>query len=138
MPKILHVLETCVYADDLAAMESFYVDVLGLRRMSAEYPRHVFFHVSDASVLLIFNPKETSGPQDVPSHGTTGPGHVAFAIQPDEIDAWRQHLTDHDVEIEREITWGNGSQSIYFHDPAGNSAELVTQHLWRNRLPEDD
>ncbi|NOT02295.1 MAG: glyoxalase/bleomycin resistance/extradiol dioxygenase family protein [Phycisphaerales bacterium] len=138
MPKILHVLETCLYARDLAAMDTFYGQVLGLSRMTAEYPRHVFFYVSDTSVLLIFNPDETSKKQDVPAHGSTGPGHVAMAIETDELNAWRDHLNTNGVPIEREITWGDGSRSIYFRDPAGNSTELVTRGMWRNRRPGDE
>lgn len=135
VPGILHVLETCLYARDLAAMETFYGQLLGLQCMSAEYPRHVFFHVSETSVLLIFNPDETSKKQDIPSHGATGPGHVAFAVERDDLDGWRDHLNRNDVPIEREMTWGDGSRSIYFRDPAGNSTELVTRGMWRNQRP---
>lgn len=111
-------------------MERFYTDILNLQRMSAEYPRHVFFRVSPHCVLLVFNPDETARKQDIPSHGTRGPGHLAFAVKPDELENWRRHLTDRMVAIEREITWPNGAQSIYFRDPAGNSVEIVTEQIW--------
>lgn len=132
MPKIAHVLETCLYGRDLAAMERFYADVLGLEKMADEYPRHVFFRVSDTSVLLIFNPTETAKKQDAPSHGATGPGHIAFATAEKELDAWGDHLRRHGVTIEREITWPNGARSLYFRDPAGNSTEIVTGDIWRS------
>ena len=132
MPRISHVLETCIYGRNLDAMERFYTSILGLTKMSAEPPRHVFFRLSTTSVLLVFNPDETCGEQDVPSHGANGPGHVAFAIDDDDIDAWRDTLEARDVEIEREIDWPNGAHSLYFRDPAGNSVELVTRELWNN------
>jgi catechol 2,3-dioxygenase-like lactoylglutathione lyase family enzyme len=56
---------------------------------------------------------------------------VAFAIGPAEILAWRDHLQRHGVELEAEITWPSGGQSLYFRDPAGNSVELATPQIWR-------
>jgi catechol 2,3-dioxygenase-like lactoylglutathione lyase family enzyme len=111
-------------------MERFYAGTLGLTRMSAEYPRHVFFKVSDQSVLLIFNPVETAKGQDVPSHGAAGPQHVALAVETGQLDAWRTRLIEHGVEIEREIEWPNGARSVYFRDPAGHSVEIVTDNIW--------
>ncbi len=130
MPKITQVLETSLYGRDLAAMERFYVDVLGLEKMSQEYPRHVFFRLSADCVLLIFNPDETVKKTEVPSHGATGPGHVAFAIEHDDLEAWRETLRQRGVAIEQEIAWPNGARSIYFRDPANNAVELVTRELW--------
>ena len=130
-PTIAHVMETCLYGPDLGAMERFYTDVLGLERMTAEYPRHVFFRVSARNVLLVFNPSESIKKADVPHHGSQGPGHVAFAISREDLDEWREELGRHDIDIEKEITWGNGARSIYMRDPAGNSVELVTRDIWR-------
>ncbi len=136
-PRPLHILETCLYARDLHAMEQFYVNVMGLPKMSEEYPRHVFFQVSPQSVLLIFNPEETIKEQEVPSHGATGPTHIAFAIAPQDLQVWRDHLTGFGVTVEREITWPNGARSLYFRDPGGNSVEVVTQDIWRETPQED-
>ena len=33
------------------------------------------------------------------------------------------------IDIE-EMVWDNGSGSIYFRDPAGNHAELITEGKW--------
>ncbi len=130
MPKISHVLETCIYGRDLAAMERFYGTTLELEKMSAEHPRHVFFRVNAQSVLLVFNPEETCKKQDVPSHGAVGAGHVAFAIESEALEPWRRALADRGVGIERELSWPNGARSLYFRDPAGNSVELVTSEIW--------
>lgn len=130
MPTISRVLETCIYAADLPAMEAFYRDVLGLEKMSSELPIFVFFRVSDDSVLLIFNPEESSKSREVPSHGAKGEGHVAFSITHDDLEPWRNRLSKHNVPIEQELTWGNGAKSIYFRDPANNSVELVTSEIW--------
>ncbi len=130
MPKISHVLETCIYGSDLAAMERFYTDVLELEKMSDEYPRHVFFKVGPQSVLLVFNPEETIKDTEIPQHGAQGPCHVAFAVDPADLDAWRSQLDRRDVAVEKTIRWPNGAESVYFRDPAGNSVEIVTSDIW--------
>ncbi len=43
MPPLEAVIETAIYATDLAAAESFYAGVLGLPVMGREAGRHVFF-----------------------------------------------------------------------------------------------
>lgn len=133
MPRIAHIMETCLYGADLRAMERFYSEVLGLVKMGEDLPRHVFFRVSERNVLLLFNPDETVGKQEVPSHGARGPGHVAFAIDSADLCAWKLQLAQHDVATEREIAWPNGAQSVYFRDPAGNSVELVTRDVWEGK-----
>lgn len=124
------VLETCLYAENLEETASFYGQVLGMLPFARVDTRHVFFRCGQ-SVLLLFNPAETMrATGSVPVHGATGPGHVAFAMAPWEIDAWRSRLTDCGVAIEAEVTWPSGGHSIYFRDPAGNSVELTTFKTW--------
>ncbi|MDX5402149.1 MAG: VOC family protein, partial [Rhodobacterales bacterium] len=97
--------------------------------------RHVFFRLRDG-MLLLFDPIATADSPDappapqVPPHGATGPGHVCFAIQPDELDLWRDSLTEAGIAIESEVIWPNGARSLYFRDPAGNSLELAARDLW--------
>ncbi len=124
-----HILETCLYVDDLDVAEAFYRDVLGLVKFSRAENRHVFFRCGQG-VFLLFNPAETVKPGDVPTHGAQGPGHVSFAMAKDKIDDWRDHLQQHKVEIEQEVTWPSGGYSLYFRDPAGNSVELATPITW--------
>jgi len=124
------ILETCIYAEDLQAAETFYRDVIGLEFFSRKPDRHVFFRCGEA-MFLIFNPQKTRTSEDaIPSHGAIGPGHVAFTIRFEDLDQWRQHLQNHHIEIESEVRWPNGGHSIYFRDPAGNSVELATADIW--------
>lgn len=129
------ILETAVYAQDLDAAERFYADVLGLTVILREAGRHVFFRCG-AGVFLVFHPAITVQPLTqpghiaVPPHGTTGAGHMAFAMRESEIAAWRERLAAHGVAIEQETVWPNGGHSLYFRDPAGNSIELATPRLW--------
>jgi len=124
------IVETALYGDDLAAQEEFYTKVMGLHVLGRDLTRHVFLRVGAASVLLLFKAETTLKPGPFPPHGTHGPGHTAFGIAADQLEAWRQRLADHHVAIEHEITWPLGGRSIYFRDPAGNSVELITPGVW--------
>lgn len=130
IPPIETVVETALYATDLAAMKAFYLDVLGLKLLAEAPARQVFFQVGQSSVLLIFHPAATLADGDFPSHGATGPGHVALGIPVAELDAWRDHLKAHGIEIEKELTWPRGGRSLYFRDPANNLVELITPGVW--------
>jgi catechol 2,3-dioxygenase-like lactoylglutathione lyase family enzyme len=129
-PPTETIVETALYADDLAVMKAFYVEVIGLKLLGEDLARHVFFQVGPASVLLIFNPATTREKGDFSSHGTTGAGHVAFGIAAMQVDAWRDHLRSHSLAIEQETTWPRGGQSLYFRDPANHLVELVTRGVW--------
>lgn len=127
--RVDQVLETCLYAEDLDAAERFYADVLGLEVIGRVAGRHVFFRCG-AGVFLVFNPAATNHGGDLPPHGATGAGHVAFVLEPDQLDAWRGQLATHGVAVELDYHWPNGGRSLYFRDPAGNSVELATRRVW--------
>ncbi len=135
-PPVIHaVLETALYGPDLDALETFYRQVLGLKVHARQPGRHVFFKL-EQQMLLLFQPTATRSPEhthagpELPLHGATGAGHVAFRVPADELPAWRARLAECQVAIEAEIDWPNGGKSIYFRDPAGNSLELATPRLW--------
>jgi catechol 2,3-dioxygenase-like lactoylglutathione lyase family enzyme len=127
------VLETCVYATDLAAAERFYADVIGLRAFARVAGRHVFFRCG-AGVFLVFNPDATSatpaGGSPVPPHGARGAGHAAFAVPGADLSRWRARLAERGVPVEAEVGWPGGGRSLYLRDPAGNSIELATPAVW--------
>jgi catechol 2,3-dioxygenase-like lactoylglutathione lyase family enzyme len=126
----LGVLETTLYVDDLDQAETFYTTVLGLELDSKEPGRHLFFRCGQG-MLLVFNPTTTAastGP--VPAHGATGPGHVALAVDANELSAWDDRVESCGVDIEARVDWPGGGRSIYFRDPAGNSLELTTAAIW--------
>ncbi len=128
------ILETVLYAEDLAAIEAFYDNVLGMQPFHAVDGRQVFYRCGN-QVLLIFNPKVTCHPPPegklpVPTHGASGPGHVCFRATAAELDAWAQRLDDCGVAIEADFQWPSGGRSIYFRDPAGNCLEFAEPRLW--------
>jgi catechol 2,3-dioxygenase-like lactoylglutathione lyase family enzyme len=129
------ILETVLYADDLAAVEAFYRDVLGFDLYGRAEGRHVFYRCGE-QMLLIFNPNATRVPPapdalPVPPHGAAGQGHVCFRASAEEIDAWCARLGTHGIAIEADFQWPGGGRSIYFRDPAGNCLEFAEPRIWK-------
>ena len=128
--RVRHVLETCLYVDDLPQAERFYTDVLGLEFCSRQEGRHVFLRCGRQMVLL-FNPLGSREASDqIPPHGAFGAGHVAFGVREEELAAWTDKLERGGVAIERVVEWPGGGRSLYFRDPSGNSLELATPAIW--------
>jgi catechol 2,3-dioxygenase-like lactoylglutathione lyase family enzyme len=135
-PVITHILETILYVDDVEAARAFYEGVLGLEPHGMASDLGIGY-LLERQMLLLFVAKQSSQPgRIVPSHGANGAGHLAFQATPAELESWRVHLLAKGVEIEQEHRWDNGTRSIYFRDPAGNSLEFTSPSLWG--LPEGD
>lgn len=123
------IFETVLYVDDIAAAEAFYGDLLGME-IVLKSDLFLAFRM-DASVLLVFDPAKSSGPdRTVPSHGAVGEGHIAFAATDAEIDQWKSHLETNGIEIEQIVDWDEGGRSLYIRDPGGNSVEFAPSTLW--------
>lgn len=131
MPVLMNIHETVLYATDLPAAVSFYQDILGLPQIGEMSGRGLVFRVTDSSVLLIFDPAQTLIPgAGVPTHGATGPGHMAFTIPSGTLADWRAHLAAHNIPIEMEVPWPRGGRSLYIRDPANNSIEFIDGRVW--------
>ena len=125
MTTILGVAEAVLYVDDLVRAITFYESVLGLEK-TAVFDESCFLQTGTNSTIILFERGKLSKRVSIiPSHGAVGPGHVALAIPPEEMDAWRQRLQVHGVAIEHEQDWSQGTHSIYFRDPDNNSLELI-------------
>ncbi|WP_312530057.1 VOC family protein [Paracoccus sp. (in: a-proteobacteria)] len=135
-PSQLALLEIAIYAQNLEECAAFWANVMGLREISRQAGRHVFFHAGN-QVLLIFDPRSTDHPPRadapilVPPHGTQGAGHLCFAVNDQDMDKWRVYLEGAGVAIEADFIWPQGGRSIYFRDPAGNSIELADPRIWQ-------
>ena len=133
-PPVIGTLEAALYADDLSAAEAFYHGRLGLRVLTRDPKRHVFFQVP-GSVLLVFKASATEQTRPeahlpIPVHGGRGPGHYCFAVAADQMEAWRTYLDTERIPVEADFHWPNGARSIYIRDPAGNSVEFADPALW--------
>ncbi len=133
-PPITHMLETSLYAKDMAVTARFYQDVLGLRSIVVS-PRVMAFDAGRSTVLLIF--QNGTSEQDIvtyrgtiPGHDGTGRLHIALAIPAGSLDDWRAQLAKHGVTVTGEVTWPLGGMSLYFNDPDGHVVELATPGVW--------
>jgi catechol 2,3-dioxygenase-like lactoylglutathione lyase family enzyme len=141
-PAIVGVLETSLYAQDLARTAAFYSDLLGLKPLLAS-ARLVAFEVAARSVLLIFQAGATE--EDVvdargviPGHDGHGRLHLALSIAEDDLEAWRARLAKRGVAVAGEYRWPRGGVSLYFHDPDGALVELASPGLWWPRPAPDE
>jgi catechol-2,3-dioxygenase len=118
-------------------MKDFYTSILGLEFVFEEQDRSVFLKAGQ-SMLLIFNPNKTlvsnenSATIQFPTHGTSPPSIVHFALEIDQenYDNAKQTLNEKNIKIEKEVAWEKGTNSIYFRDPAGNLVEIITPGAW--------
>lgn len=133
-PSIRRVLETALYVDDLERAGAFYRDVLGLRSLiSGE--RLNALDAGGGTVLLLFLRGATASGVGasgawMPPHDGGGPAHFAFAVDADQLPAWREHLVSRGIEIESEIEWARGGRSLYFRDPDDHLVELASPGVW--------
>ena len=133
--QVDRVIETCINVDDIARARKFYKSVLGFEAMYSD-DRLCELKVGNSVLMLFlrgrFNHPVTIPGGIVPPHDTSGAGHVAFAISPDALPAWRERLKESDVKIESEIRWDRGGTSLYFRDLDENLLELATPGVWPN------
>lgn len=135
-PKLQGLLETALYAADLAQARRFYEDILGLQPMVAD-TRLAAYAIAPAQVLLLFQAGATATTVELPSgtipgHDGSGRVHFAFAIATEDLARWEAHLQACAVAIEGRTHWPQGGHSIYFRDPDQHLVELATPGLWRN------
>jgi glyoxylase I family protein len=112
-------------AADSAALERFYLDVLGL---SFEKRQGKLAQLRAGHALIDLVPADEPGPAGGTS-STGGPNldHLCLQVEPFDAAAIARHLAEHGVSHGPE-TLRNGAQgkgpSIYLRDPEGNGAEL--------------
>jgi catechol 2,3-dioxygenase-like lactoylglutathione lyase family enzyme len=136
MPKIHSLLETALYVKDPRVAAEFYRRVFGFETL-LDVGRLIALDVGGQSVLLLFQTGTTNQPYEtpggvIPAHDGDGPTHFAFAIDSEEAKAWEKRLNEEKVELESRVEWPGGAHSLYFRDPDGNLAELITRGFWRN------
>jgi catechol 2,3-dioxygenase-like lactoylglutathione lyase family enzyme len=133
-PAIEGLLETSLYARDLERTAAFYRDLFGFKAL-VDSPRLVAFEIAQRSVLLVFQACATEhdvvdARGAIPGHDGRGRLHLAFSIKAQDLDAWRERLSERGVEIVGEYHWPRGGVSLYMRDPDGALAELATPGLW--------
>jgi catechol 2,3-dioxygenase-like lactoylglutathione lyase family enzyme len=128
--QVNEILETCLYVHDLDVAERFYREVLGLELFERQDGRHLFWRCGQRMLLLFLAERSSAADSSLPSHGSCGAGHVAFAVPQSEVARWQEHLERCQVAIEQVVEWPQGGRSLYFRDPTGNSLEVATPRIW--------
>lgn len=130
------VLETVLYFENQDRAETFYGEALGMRLISKEDGRHLFFRAGE-SMFLLFNPEATKKAGTLSPHtGITG-GHSCLLVDSGVYEEWKAHLREVGVEIVQEVDWPLGSKpearrgsSFYFYDSEGNLLEIANADFW--------
>ena len=133
--SIRGVIESCLHVEDVQRSRAFYERVCGFETMLSD-ERFCAMSVAGKQVFLLFRKGGTSEPVTIPGgvippHDGSGRLHVAFSIDREEFDAWKQRLAQY-VEIESIVEWPLGGRSVYFRDPDAHCVELVTPGVWPN------
>jgi catechol 2,3-dioxygenase-like lactoylglutathione lyase family enzyme len=128
------ILETALYVSDPAATAAFYRRLFGFGTL-LESERLVALDVAGRNVLLLFRRGATGEPFDtgggvIPAHPGVPPTHFAFSIAAEDFEPWQARLAVEGVAVDSVVTWPRGAKSIYFRDPDGNVAELITPGFW--------
>lgn len=124
--KFLKIKETCLYVEDLANAKAFYHGLLNLPVISYLPGKHLFLRAG-ASVLLLFNPRDSRQKQSPPPHYGGGKQHFAFEVAAADYEKARAETLAKGIEIIDEVTWKGGQQSFYFRDPEGNVLEVLPE-----------
>lgn len=134
MPRLNRIIETALYADDLDRAGQFYGEVLKLDPI-LKTKSLIAYDVCQNSVLLVFKRGASARTQvlpagTIPPHDGSGPLHICFAIDAEDLADWETRLREHNIAIESRMKWERGGTSIYFRDPDGHLLELMTPGNW--------
>jgi len=118
-PKHLGLRHLALNVRDLDGMKRFYQDLLGF----------VVEWVPDADNIYL-----TSGADNLALHRSTkeigAPSpldHLGLIVrEPEDVDRWAAFLEERGVAMAaRPRTHRDGARSCYFHDPDGNSVQII-------------
>jgi catechol 2,3-dioxygenase-like lactoylglutathione lyase family enzyme len=133
-PRIRRIVETALDCENLARSATFYTTLFDATPMLTS-DRLVAIDAGEGTVLLLFQRGACTEPMElpggvVPPHDGGGPGHLAFAIDKTDIQAWEARLAKLGIAVESRVTWERGGVSIYFRDPDNCLVELASPGIW--------
>lgn len=120
--RIKGIAEVSMRVGDLAAMSAFYEEAVGLEVLRREED-YVFFRVAEGygghtQNLALFAARELD-PERTTLH------HIALSVSLEDFDRETVRLEGLGLEVDvTEHAWLH-VRSLYFHDPEGNTLELV-------------
>ena len=110
--------ELTLETSDIARLERFYVEGLGLEVLAREDDR-VWLAAGEHARLGLWSPGEKE-------FGDRGGVHVhfAFSAAPGRLDALVERLRGRGVDVDGPREHDGGDRSIYVQDPEGNVVEV--------------
>jgi catechol-2,3-dioxygenase len=110
--------EVTLQARDLAALERFYADGLGLDVIQRDSDR-IWLAIGDRGRLGLWTPGQKEFGDEGGKHV-----HFAMAVKPGSLAETAKRLRVRGIDVEGPIEHPGGDRSIYLTDPEDNVAEL--------------
>jgi catechol 2,3-dioxygenase-like lactoylglutathione lyase family enzyme len=112
-----------LYVDDLAAMEHFYVDLLGMQVEWRPDPDNLYLTTAGRDNLALHR----RGDGAPVRAGNQVLDHIGFILPgPAQVDAWHEFLAAHGVTIKAAPrTHRDGARSFYCADPEGTVVQMI-------------
>ena len=66
----------------------------------------------------------------MPPHFGAGQLHLAFEVEKEQYEPWKNKIISQGIVLEQEYHWGNGYLSFYFRDPDQHLLEVVMNGMW--------
>lgn len=109
--------ELTLQTDDLARLEAYYRDVVGLEVLAREDDR-IWLRAGDRARLGLWSPGQKE-------YGDRGGRHVhfAFAVAPGALDELAGRLRGRAGDVRGPVEHDGGDRSLYWADPEGNVVE---------------
>lgn len=129
--RVKGILETALYVADPAATAAFYRRVFG----SPSYwsPTGWSHSTLRGGMCSSCSARAQRVSRSTPAAGRSPPTRASpthFSVSAEDVEPWKAKLEAEGVEVESEVAWPRGARSVYFRDPDGNLAELISPGFW--------
>ena len=116
---------TVIFVRDMAAMRSFYQDILGFPLARELSPRWIEYRVG-GNTLALARPSLTA--TDAPTPGGSASLQLAFKVSAAEVDRCADELVRQGVDLLSPPTdQAFGHRTLFFRDPDGNLLEVFAE-----------